>query len=261
MEDPELEEVLRIARLASERVRSIYESPFKVEFKAAGDPVTQADRDANKLICEALAAAFPGDAVVAEESAPTTSAEVGSFTKRERVWFVDPLDGTREFTDRIGEFAVMVGLAVHARSALGVIVLPATGEAIAARVGRGTFAEAANRVRRPLHVSAVSNPSEARLLVSRSHRPPMIEPLIHRLGITRTVACGSVGVKIARIVFGEGDLYVHGRGAKRWDSCAPEALLVGAGGRVQRSQRGAHRLRERRARAQDRNRGHQRSAP
>jgi 3'(2'), 5'-bisphosphate nucleotidase len=232
MADPELDEVVRIARRASDRVREVYATPFTVEMKGPNDPVTRADREANALICAALSASFPGDAILAEESVPESAAEVASLAARERVWFVDPLDGTREFADRNGEFAVMIGLAVRSRAALGVVVTPVSGEALAARVGGEAFAEAEGGARRPLRVSAVSDPREARLIVSRSHRPPLIEPLIARLGITRIVPCGSVGVKIARIVLDAADIYVHGGvGAKRWDSCAPEALLVAAGGR------------------------------
>jgi 3'(2'), 5'-bisphosphate nucleotidase len=234
MTDTELEEVVRIARRASDGVRAVYATPFTVEMKGPNDPVTRADREANALICAALEAAFPGDAILAEESVPESPAEVASLAARERVWFVDPLDGTREFADRNGEFAVMIGLAVRGRAALGVVVMPVSGEALAGRVGEGgaCFAEREGGERRPLHVSSVSDPREARLMVSRSHRPALIDPLIARLGITRTVPCGSVGVKISRIILGEADLYVHGGiGAKRWDSCAPEALLSAAGGR------------------------------
>jgi 3'(2'), 5'-bisphosphate nucleotidase len=81
-------------------------------------------------------------------------------------------------------------------------------------------------------VSAVRDPREATLMVSRAHRPTLLDPLIRRLGIPRVVPCGSVGVKVSRLVLGQGDLYVHaGLGAKRWDTCAPEAVLAAAGGR------------------------------
>jgi 3'(2'), 5'-bisphosphate nucleotidase len=232
--DRELGEVLRIARRAAALVRAVYATPFTVELKGPDDPVTRADREANDLICAALASAFPGDAILAEESVPADPAEVARLAARERVWFVDPLDGTREFADRNGEFAVMIGLAVRGRAALGVVVMPVSGEAIAGRVGgpEGAFVEDEAGARRPLAVSAASDPREATIVVSRSHRPALLDALIPALGITRVVPCGSVGVKVARIVFGQADLYVHGGGgAKRWDTCAPEAVLVAAGGR------------------------------
>ncbi|WP_437781634.1 3'(2'),5'-bisphosphate nucleotidase CysQ family protein [Sorangium sp. So ce1097] len=235
--DRELDEIVRIARAAAAIVMDVYATPFTVEMKGPGDPVTRADRDANALICGALEAAFPGEAILAEESVPAAD-ELAARFRQERVFFVDPLDGTREFADRNGEFAVMIGLAVRGRAALGVVVMPTTGEALAGRVGEGdgdggfAFLEARDGSRRPLRASSVSAPADAALIVSRSHRPKELEPLIARLGITRVVPCGSVGVKIARIATAEVDLYIHGGGgAKLWDSCAPEAVLRGAGGR------------------------------
>ncbi|WP_437968595.1 3'(2'),5'-bisphosphate nucleotidase CysQ [Sorangium sp. So ce260] len=234
--DRELDEIVRIARAAAAIVMDVYATPFTVEMKGPGDPVTRADREANALICGALEAAFPGEAILAEESVPAAE-ELAARFGRERVFFVDPLDGTREFADRNGEFAVMIGLAVRGRAALGVVVMPTTGEALAGRVGDGdggglAFLEARDGSRRPLAVSRVASPADATLIISRSHRPKEIEPLLSRLGISKVVPCGSVGVKIARIATGEVDLYVHGGGgAKLWDSCAPEAVLRGAGGR------------------------------
>jgi 3'(2'), 5'-bisphosphate nucleotidase len=228
----ELDEVLRIARRAGDLVRAVYATPFTVELKGPDDPVTRADREANEIICAALATAFPGDAVLAEESVPASAAEVARLAAKERVWFVDPLDGTREFAARNGEFAVMIGLAVGGRAALGVVLMPVTGEAVAGGTGIAAFAEDARGARRSLSVSAIRDLREATLLVSRSHRSAALEPLIQRLGISHVTPCGSVGVKVARLVLGQADLYVHaGLGAKRWDTCAPEAVLAAAGGR------------------------------
>lgn len=230
--DPELDEAIRIARIAARRVSEVYDTGFTVELKAPGDPVTRADREASDIICASLTAAFPGDAVLSEEAVPSDPAKLAELLSCERVWFVDPLDGTREFTQRIDEFAVMIGLAVAGRATLGVVTMPAAGKTLAGRVGASAFEEDARGTRRPLSVSKVSDPREATLMVSRSHRPPMVASLAERLGIARIVPCGSVGVKIARLVLGPGDLYVHdGGGAKLWDTCAPEAVLVAAGGR------------------------------
>jgi 3'(2'), 5'-bisphosphate nucleotidase len=230
--DVELTGVMRIARAAAALVMEVYATPFTVELKGPEDPVTRADREANALICRELEAAFPGEAILAEESVPTDDDELAARFRHERVFFVDPLDGTREFADRNGEFAVMIGLAERGRAVLGVVLMPTTGELLAGRVGSGAFVEAADGARRPLQVSSVSSPADATMVISRSHRPKLVQPLIDRLGIRRVVPCGSVGVKVARIVTGAADLYVHGgAGAKLWDSCAPEAILRAAGGR------------------------------
>jgi 3'(2'), 5'-bisphosphate nucleotidase len=238
--DGELEELLRIAREASQIVRAVYATPFSVEMKGPQDPVTRADREANDLICARLAAAFPGEAVIAEESvSPEAVRAIGA---KERVFYVDPLDGTREFVARNGEFAVMIGLAVRGRAHLGVVVMPSTGEALAGRApldseGPGeAFLEVEGGSRRRLEVPAppevAPDPSAARLIVSRSHRPPLVEKIAARLGLSSVTPCGSVGVKVARVITGSADLYIHdGGGAKRWDTCAPEAILRAAGGR------------------------------
>jgi 3'(2'), 5'-bisphosphate nucleotidase len=113
-----------------------------------------------------------------------------------------------------------------------VVTMPALGETIAGRIGASAFAEDTHGARRPLSVSKVNDPRQATLFVSRSHRPPLIGSLIEQLGIGRVVPSGSVGVKIGRLVLGQGDLYVHdGGGAKLWDTCGPEAILTAAGGR------------------------------
>ncbi|MCC6554827.1 MAG: 3'(2'),5'-bisphosphate nucleotidase CysQ [Polyangiaceae bacterium] len=247
----EIEEMLRIARAAASIVLEVYATPFEVELKGPGDPVTLADRRANALICRELERSFPGEAILAEESVPEDPAEIAARAARERVFFVDPLDGTREFADRNGEFAVMIGLAERGRAAAGVVVIPATGAALVGRGGSGSpdgalrpippglaaapasaFLEDAGGARRPLRTSSVTDPSLATAVVSRSHRPRAVQPMLDRLGVTRVVPCGSVGVKVARVVTGAADLYVHsGPGAKLWDSCAPEAILEAAGGR------------------------------
>lgn len=231
--EADLGELVRIARAASQIIRAVYATPFAVEEKGVGDVVTRADREANALICEALAKSFPGEAVVAEESVPPSRADVEALVRRDRVFYVDPLDGTREFAARNGEFAVMIGISERGRALAGVVLVPVTGQAFVGRVGPGASAwvEEESGARSPLRVTAERSPANARLLVSRSHRPRLVEPFTGRLGITALVPCGSVGVKVARLASGAADLYVHGGGgASRWDSCAPEAVLAGAGG-------------------------------
>jgi 3'(2'), 5'-bisphosphate nucleotidase len=220
--DAELEEVLRIAREASAVIRAIYEAGFSVELKGPDDPVTRADREANDLICAALARAFPGDAILAEESVPTDKAEIARLAAQPRVWFVDPLDGTKEFTERIdGEFAVMIGLAEAGRATLGVVVMPSTNVALLGRVegarGHVALLERASGEREPLAVTSQADPRAAGMMVSRSHRPKVADLVAEKLGVTRMIPCGSVGVKVARVVTAEADVYVHGGGGpKSW---------------------------------------------
>ena len=120
-----VDDLLEIAREAAAIINQVYAAPFEVEYKTPRDPVTLADRRANDHICTRLEAAFPGVPIVAEESDPASFADFRAAT---RVFFVDPLDGTREFVKRNGEFVVMIGLLDGDRPEAGVIHAPATGE-------------------------------------------------------------------------------------------------------------------------------------
>ncbi len=234
LKDSELEAVLEIAREAAQLIREVYATPFEVEMKGPNDPVTRADREANALICKLIEERFPGAEILAEESVPESAEEVARLLRSDRVFFVDPIDGTREFADKIPEFAVMIGMTIKGRPVLGVVVMPEQGEALCGKVGAQTiaFRETATGERTPLRVSDVSETHAAKMMVSRSHRPPLIDPLAKFLGVTQQVPCGSVGVKVSRVVTADAEIYVHaGKGVKLWDTCAPEAILVAAGGR------------------------------
>jgi 3'(2'), 5'-bisphosphate nucleotidase len=252
----DLEAMVAIARRAGERVRELWERHLaggvEVEMKGPNDPVTEADKAANTIICEALAERFPDASVVAEESAPRSREELAAMLVRPRVFYVDPLDGTREFVDRVSEFAVMIGLAEDGRARAGVVLRPVEGELYAGLVGGGAFVEDGGARRTPLAVSARKTFVDARMVVSRSHLPPLVDPLRRRLGVPVMEPLGSVGVKVSRIALGRADLYVHdGPGMKLWDTCGPEAVLTAAGGRMSDLEGapieyGAHDLRVRR---------------
>ena len=222
-----LEHVLGIAREAGRGIARIYAGNFEVESKGANDPVTLADREANDFICAELARAYPGMPIVAEESDPASYA---GFGKSSHAWFVDPLDGTREFVARNGEFAVMIGLAENGRAVLGVLVCPALQRSFVGAEGVGAFEVSESGGRKAIHVSAQTDIVGARVLVSRSHLPEEARARMVALGLV-AVPCGSAGVKSAKIACGEADLYAQpGRAGKLWDACAPEAVVRAAGG-------------------------------
>lgn len=231
----ELKELVRIARAAADVVMEVYQTPFEVEMKGPGDPVTLADKRANDLLCEQIAASFPGVGIVAEEDAPREPEALRALVQRKEVYFVDPLDGTREFATRCPEFSVMIGLAEEGRASLGVLVLPTTGEVLFGDARAPGTAVLVNKrgVESPLRVTDYQDTTKARLVVSRSRRPPFVAPMHDRLRFAAVTACGSVGVKIARVAMAEADLYVHGGGGiKSWDLCGPEAVLWAAGGKA-----------------------------
>ncbi|HEY4105192.1 MAG TPA: inositol monophosphatase family protein [Polyangiaceae bacterium] len=222
-----------VAREAATVIREVYRTDFDVDFKAPRDPVTEADRRANTLICERLNALFPGVPIVAEESDP---ASFSGYQSAERIFFVDPLDGTREFVAKNGEFVVMIGLVEGARALAGVIHAPESGISWIGQVGVGAEEVTSDGARSPLRVSETRELSAARIVGSRSHRNPALERALASLGARELVALGSAGLKAAAVARTTADAYVapHYAG-KRWDACAADALVTAAGGKLTNS--------------------------
>jgi 3'(2'), 5'-bisphosphate nucleotidase len=219
-----------VAREAAALILQVYATNFSVDFKAPRDPVTEADRQANELICRKLSALYPDVPIVAEESEPESFAD---YRKAERIFFVDPLDGTREFVARNGEFVVMIGLVEGDRASVGLIHAPELGVSWIGEVGKGAYKVDAQGVRSPISVSDVPMLSNARVVGSRSHRNPALERTLETLGAHELIALGSAGLKAAAIARGIADAYVapHYAG-KRWDACASDALVTAAGGKL-----------------------------
>jgi len=215
------------AREAAAIVAGYFGSGIKVEYKPGEGPVTQADREADALICARLRAAFPSDGIVSEESA-----DDGSRRSRERVWMVDPLDGTSDFVRGRSGFAVMIGLAVSGRAAAGVVMQPTSGALYRASAGGGAWLVLDGKTER-LRVSAVDDLTQIRLVASKSHRGESIDRVRAALGVSDEMNIGSVGLKLGLIARGERDLYVNPEShSSLWDTLAPEAILGEAGGRL-----------------------------
>lgn len=231
----ELRVVTELALRAGEAALAFYGKPLRVDHKDEFDePVTQADRTVNELIVRALRESFPGDGVLAEESV-----DASARLSRERVWMVDPIDGTKGFIAGSGDFCVQIGLAVEGRAALGVLYAPATDVLYWAARGHGSWvlrptseADAEPKPER-LHVTGETGLSHMRLAESRSHRSPKMDEVVRALGVKAEVRSHSVGIKVGLLVERQADLYIHmSPKTKQWDTCAPEAVLAEAGGRM-----------------------------
>jgi 3'(2'), 5'-bisphosphate nucleotidase len=225
----ELRVARRLARDAGAIVLDYRErgtDALQVERKEGDEPVTQADRAASALIVAGLEAAFPADVVISEER-PFDPAHAGG----RRVWFVDPIDGTRDFIRGAEGFAVMIGLAVDGRPAVGVVYQPTQGGTFWAAPGLGAWFARGDGPPRRLRVAPVTDVAALRLVASASHRTSATDVVKTALGITDERNIGSVGIKLALIALGERDLYVNPTPrCKAWDTCAPEAIIVAAGG-------------------------------
>ena len=221
----ELSVAVDLARKAGEVVMEIYATDFFVSYKGKNDPVTDADKRGNDLIVAGLEQAFPEDIVVAEESEKPDGSRTAS-----RIWYVDPLDGTKEFVAKNGEFSVMIGLAIKGQAQLGVVYRPDGDILYAGVVGQGAWMEMGGQCT-PLTVTESKSSVAPTLAVSRSHRNPLLENICKDLGVEKEVSSGSVGLKIGLIVRGIADVYIEpGPYTKLWDACAPDAILCATGG-------------------------------
>jgi 3'(2'), 5'-bisphosphate nucleotidase len=204
-----------------------YQRTVSVYWKAPGDPVTAADREASELIVTDLVRKFPDHAVLSEEEPDNLRRLTESH-----VWMIDPMDGTREFIEHRGEFAVQIGLVVDGAPVLGVVYQPTTKKLYYAAPGLGAFLEWNGTVT-ALHVSRERTAARMTMAVSRSHRSARVEAIRERLKIKNVIPMGSVGLKVGVVCEGLAHLYLHtGSRTHLWDTCAPEAILREAGGRM-----------------------------
>ena len=198
-------------------------------------PVSAADLAVNEWLLAGLSGAFPdaGWTLLSEETAKEQLTE-GEPLPAEWLWILDPLDGTKDFLQGTGEYAVHLALVRGNRPVLGVVLLPEADELWLGLVGDDAWCEDRGGTRSPVRFSERTELSDLLLVASRSHRDDRLEKLIGELQLGGSKAVGSVGCKVATILRGETDLYISlsGRSApKDWDMAAPEAVLLAAGGR------------------------------
>ncbi|MDY0012405.1 MAG: 3'(2'),5'-bisphosphate nucleotidase CysQ [Rhodocyclaceae bacterium] len=225
-QDSLLDQVIAAARAAGQSILDIYATDFEVHGKADASPVTVADEQAEALILAALARISPDIPVVSEEAAAAGHIpDVGS-----RFWLVDPLDGTKEFISRNGEFTVNIALIENSRPVLGVVLAPALQRLFAGGLGLGAFVEDAGG-RRAIRTRAVP---EAGLTVvaSRSHGDAAaLDAFLAGRKVASLTNAGS-SLKLCLIAAGEADLYPRLGRTMEWDVAAGHAVLAAAGGRV-----------------------------
>lgn len=190
------------------RARLVAAGASAAELKAEGDRV------AHEHLMGRLAAERPDDGILSEEGTGDTGRRGTGRLERERVWIVDPLDGTREFSEPPrDDWAVHVALVSGGRPIAGSVALPAQGQVLSAR---------------PPEVLPPSPPARPRVIVSRSRPPAVAVHLAEALGAD-LVEMGSAGAKVAAVVQGRADVYPHAGGQYEWDSCAPVAVAAAAG--------------------------------
>ena len=240
---PLLPALAQLAREAGARVMAIYATAFTVQGKADASPVTLADQQAEGVILAGLKRLTPGLAIVAEED--VAAGHVPVLVADEPFWLVDPLDGTREFVARNGEFTVNIALIHQGRPLLGVVLAPAVGgpdgTLYAGICGQGAWVED-GAGRRTIRCRAL--PAEGlTVLASRSHGDAAAQEafvagyLARQLPGQRVARTGTAGssLKLCLIAAGQADLYPRLGRTMEWDIAAGHAVLAAAGGRVERA--------------------------
>ena len=239
-----LEDIVAIARAAGWAAADILRSYYRgnsndgdLEIKEKKDgPVTAADIAANHSILEKLQTSLGTEdfGYLSEETYKSLSEESReSLIHHSWVWIIDPLDGTRDFIDKTGEYAVHIALVHEGRPILAVVAWPEAEKLYYATLGGGTFVETPQGITTPIRVSNRDTIEELSLVASRTHRDERFNQLLRQLPFKEKHYVGSVGCKIATIIEQQADVYMSlsGKSApKDWDFAAPELILSEAGG-------------------------------
>lgn len=222
-----VEAILDIAIQAGRAILDIYQRDFEVQQKADASPLTEADLAAHRCIVSALEELTPDIPVLSEESTAIPYAQRRTWT---RYWLIDPLDGTKEFVRRNGEFTVNIALIEMGQPILGVVHVPVTGVSYIGEVGVGAWKSQADGTRIPIAVQAKSQ-QPIRVVASRSHLSEAVQAMLARLGEHTLVSMGS-SLKLCLVAEGQADLYPRLGPTSEWDTAAAQAVVVAAGGQV-----------------------------
>lgn len=221
-----LDDIRALASRAGDAILGVYQREFDVDLKDDRSPLTEADRLAHDIIVAALGELTPDVPVLSEESAPGDLADRLAW---DRYWLVDPLDGTKEFIKRNGEFTVNIALVEAHAPVLGVVRAPALGVEFAAAPGRGAIRRADGA--RPEQIACTAAHEPVRVVGSRSHPSGHLAEYLEVLGPHELKPMGS-SLKICLVAQGEADVYPRFGPTSEWDTAAAQAILEHAGGRM-----------------------------
>ncbi|HEX5340535.1 MAG TPA: 3'(2'),5'-bisphosphate nucleotidase CysQ [Gammaproteobacteria bacterium] len=219
--------LLDIARDAGQRIMEIYATDFTITIKSDKSPVTDADLAAHRAILAGLQRITPDIPVLSEESSSIPFAERQAWGS---YWLVDPLDGTKEFISRNGDFTVNIALIQHGAPVVGVVYIPVENTCYYGSVGVGAFRRDAHGEARGIRIqTSASDP--VRVVASRSHRGELLDGYLTKLGGHEIVSRGS-SLKFCLVAEGAADVYPRLGPTSEWDTGAGHAVLLAAGGHV-----------------------------
>lgn len=229
-----LDPVRALAAQASERILEIYATAFEVTAKDDNSPLTAADLAAHRAIVTGLQKLTPGIPVLSEESAAVPFSERSNWR---RYWLVDPLDGTKEFVQRNGQFTVNIAFIEGHEPVFGVVRVPVTGACYFAARGHGAFREKPGQPPQPIGVRPLRAGEPVRVVGSKSHGGPKLQQFAAKLGAYELVTIGS-SLKFCQVADGSADVYPRFGPTSEWDTAAAQAIVEVAGGRVASAETG-----------------------
>ena len=222
-----IDPVVALAEDAGRAILEVYATDFDVQNKDDSSPLTQADLASNRLIVAGLEELTPYIPIISEESG-LPDFEVRSSW--DRYWLIDPLDGTREFVNRNGEFTVNIALVENHRAVFGVVHVPVQGKTYIGCEGFGAEIRDGQNPSTPIHVSK-SSANPVRVVGSRSHRGASLDAYLEKLGDVEMIPMGS-SLKFCVVAEGGADLYPRLGLTSEWDTAAAQAVVEQAGGSV-----------------------------
>ena len=229
-------QLINIIETASQLILQIYiGNDFLVENKEDNSPLTIADKRANDYICSNLQTLYPHIPIISEESKNALYDQRQHYTF---AWLIDPLDGTKEFIKKNGEFTVNIGLIYNSSPVAGFVNIPVQGLTYWAIQGQGAHIQnistnESQEIRELRNKNVPKNKRKARVLASRSHSNPQTEEFIKRLGEVELLNVGS-SIKILWVAENKADIYPRLQGSMEWDTCAAHAILKEIGGTIQK---------------------------
>lgn len=226
--DMDFARICAIARTAGTAIMDIYAGDFQVQIKDDKSPLTCADRASHDLIIRGLAQQTPTLPILSEEGRAIPYAERNHW---DRFWLVDPLDGTKEFVKRNGEFTVNIALVEGQVVRAGVVHVPAQGRTYLGIKGQGAWLQTGEADWQPIRVRQADPERGLSVVMSRSHPSLELEDYLKTLSVAEAVSVGS-SLKLCVVAEGRADLYPRLGPTMEWDTAAGQALVEAAGGTV-----------------------------
>lgn len=227
MKQPDMDKIIAIARQAGAAILEVYQRDFEVSEKTDQSPLTEADLASHQIICGELAILTPDIPILSEESAVTPWETRQNW---QRYWLIDPLDGTREFVKRNGEFTVNIALIENGEAISGVVYVPVSDTLYFGSRNNGAFKQKGRQTPVAIKVNS-EHSTPVQVAGSRSHAGDSLRKFLDKLGAHEIVSMGS-SLKLCLVAEGRADIYPRLGPTSEWDTAAAQAVVEAAGGRV-----------------------------